>query len=77
MKQYCRYCAHCHYADDVYCDIKNGRISESKAKAVNHCKDFEFNEIDVFYAGDMTKVYKPKEPKKTQCDGQMKLFEKG
>lgn len=74
MKQYCRYCAHCHYADGVYCDVKNEQITESKAKAVNQCKDFVFNEIDVFYEGDMTKVYKPRKPKKKQCDGQMRLF---
>ena len=52
-------------------------MSESTAKAVNNCKDFLFNEIDVFYEGDMNKVYKPREPKKKQCDGQIELFGKG
>ena len=48
MKQYCRYCCHCHY-----------------------------NEIDVFYMGDMDKTYKPRELKQKQCDGQIELFGKG
>lgn len=77
MKQYCRYCSHCHYGDYVYCDVKKKTMPENRAKAVNSCKDFDFNEIDVFYEGDMSKVYKPREPKKKQCDGQVSLFEKG
>lgn len=77
MKQYCRYCCHCHYANCVYCDVKEKTMSERTAKAVNNCKDFLFNEIDVFYEGDMNKVYKPREPKKKQCDGQIELFGKG
>lgn len=74
MKQYCRYCCHCHYFDYVYCDVKNKTMSENTAKSVNNCKEFLFNEIDVFYCGDMNKVYKPSEPKMKQCDGQIELF---
>ncbi len=77
MKQYCRYCSHCHYGDAVYCDAKRKTMPESRAKSVNNCKDFDFNEIDVFYAGDMNKVYKPRELKQKQCDGQVSLFGKG
>lgn len=73
MTQYCRYCSNCHYGDVVYCDIKNKTMSIEKAKRVNHCKDFDFNELDVFYDGDMDKVYKPRKPKKKECDGQMRL----
>lgn len=73
MKQYCRYCSNCHCGDVVYCDVKQKTMSEEKAKRVNHCRDFDFCELDVFYDGDMDKVYKPREPKQKQCDGQMRL----
>ena len=60
MKQYCRYCAHCCYGDVVYCEIYNKTMSEKKAKQVNKCKDFIFNEIDVI---TLNKTYKPREAK--------------
>jgi hypothetical protein len=47
----------------VYCDVKGKTMAESTAKTENRCKDFEFNEIDVFYMGDMDKRYKPREVK--------------
>ena len=75
MKQYCRYCAHAHYGDVVYCDIKNIIIQETTAKRVNTCKDFGFNEIDVFSYGDLDKKYKPREPTMKQCEGQIRLFQ--
>jgi hypothetical protein len=75
MKQYCRYCANCHYGDVVWCDAKEKTMSENTAKTVNRCKDFIFNEIDVF--GDLDKRYKPREPVMKQCDGQMDLFGEG
>ena len=74
IKQYCRYCCHCHCGDFVYCDIKGKSLTEKSAKTTNKCKDFLFNEIDVFYEGDMNKVYRPREPKQKQCDGQLSLF---
>lgn len=74
MKQYCRYCAHAHYGDVVWCDTKEKTIPDSTAKTENHCKDFSFNEIDVFYGGDMDKKYKPREPVMKQCEGQVSLF---
>ena len=74
MAQYCRYCCHCHYADVVWCDVKKKTMSENSAKTINHCKDFGFNEIDVFYEGDMNKIYRPREPKQKQCDGQINMF---
>ena len=73
MKQYCRYCAHAHYGDVVYCDTKGKFIAESTAKAVNKCKDFSLNEIDVFGC-DIDKKYKPREPVMKQCIGQSNLF---
>ncbi|MBO5069496.1 MAG: hypothetical protein J6C37_03945 [Roseburia sp.] len=76
MKQYCRYCSHCHYADAVYCDKKQKTMSDSSAKSANDCKDFDFCKIDVFYMGDMNKTYKPRETKKEECDGQIGLFGK-
>lgn len=64
MKQYCRYCAYCSFGDFVYCSKQKRVISESKAKNVNKCKDFKFNEIDVLGC-DLNKIYKPREKKLT------------
>lgn len=63
MKQYCRYCNHCINGDAVYCEALKITISEEKAKRVNHCKEFVFNEIDVF---DLDKRYKPRKKKMKQ-----------
>ncbi len=71
MKQYCRYCAHAHYGDVVYCDIKETTMAESTAKTENQCKHFDHNEIDLF---DIDKIYKPREPIMKQCEGQTSLF---
>ena len=62
MKQYCRYCANCFYGDFVYCWEHKKEMSESTAKAVNKCKDFIFNPIDVL-GGDLNKKYKPRKEK--------------
>lgn len=61
MKQYCRYCNHCINGDAVYCEALNKTMSEEKAKRLNRCKEFVFNEIDVF---DLEKRYKPRKEKK-------------
>lgn len=63
MKQYCRYCNNLVTGNGTYCTTKNKEMSDSTAKSVNHCKEFEFNEIDAF--GE-TNGYKPKEPKTTE-----------
>ena len=68
MKQYCRYCSNCIVGDAVYCEALNKTMSEEKAKRVNRCKEFVFNEIDVF---DLEKRYKPRKAKK---DIQRRLF---
>ena len=65
MKQYCRYCAHCHYGDAVYCSIYEKTMSESTAKSSNRCKKFAFAEIDVF---DTDKTYKPRKGKPEKPD---------
>ena len=70
MKQYCRYCSHCIYGDFVYCEENEETMSEEKAKRVNKCKHFEFNEMDVF---DSDKKYKPRKSKKAN-DLQGSLF---
>ena len=58
MKQYCRYCANANWYDDfVYCHIKKKLINKTTASATNKCRDFGFNEMDVF---DIEKKYKPR-----------------
>lgn len=69
MKHYCRYCSHCCSGDVVYCEKLKRAMSEDKAKRVNNCKDFEFNEIDVFNPEHTYKERKKKE------NNQLKLFD--
>lgn len=61
MKQYCRYCSNCIVGDAVYCETLKMTMTEEKAKRVNRCKQFIFNEIDVF---DLDKRYKPRKVKR-------------
>ena len=70
MKQYCRYCAHAIEGDGVYCNLLEKVISESNAKRQNHCKSFDFIEIDVF---DPEHIYKPKTKKDKKFE-QLSLF---
>lgn len=76
MKQYCRYCAYCMYTidDAVWCDKLDKIISLSSAKTTNHCKHFEFCEIDAL-SGSLLKKYKPREKKNNQSHNQLSLFE--
>jgi hypothetical protein len=74
MKQYCRYCAYCVYGDVVWCDKLDKIISLSSAKTTNHCKHFEFCEIDAL-SGSLLKKYKPREKKNNQSHNQLSLFE--
>ena len=71
MKQYCRYCCACCYGDAVWCHIKKKTMSEEQAKKVNNCKEFVFNEIDVF---DPNHKYKPRDNKEKNYE-QLSLFE--
>ncbi len=63
MRQYCRYCSHLFYMDVPYCEVREACINEHTAKSPNHCRNFEFNEIDAF-AGIMEdgkfRTYKPR-----------------
>lgn len=66
MKQYCRYCSYLVTGNGTYCTAKEKEIKDSTAKAINHCKEFEFNEIDAFFETDgykprFSKQRKPKE----------------
>ena len=46
-------------------------MSDAVAKSPNRCHSFALNPIDAF--GENERGYKPREPKKKQCDGQMRL----
>lgn len=74
MAQYCRYCTHLVTGNGIYCTAKNKTMAESTAKAVNHCKEFEFNEMDAFFETD---GYKPREPKKTKNRTERIIFDIG
>ncbi len=77
MKQYCRYCLHLHVCDYAYCDKKGKALSESSCKKPNNCKDYDFVDCEPEYQDafmENEKGYKPREPKKKQCEGQIKLF---
>lgn len=71
MKQYCRYCCYLCTGNGIYCSKKKRTISESAAKSVNNCHSFAYNPEDAFF--EKEKGYQPRKPKKTQCDGQMRL----
>ena len=60
MKQYCRYCAHLACGNGTWCSKRNKEMSDSAAKRVNHCKDFDFCEIDAFC--ENLAGYHPREP---------------
>ena len=60
MKQYCRYCAHLACGNGTWCSKRNKEMSDSAAKRVNHCNDFDFCEIDAFC--ENLAGYHPREP---------------
>lgn len=71
IKQYCRYCAHLVTGNGTYCTMLEKEKSDSAAKRVNKCKFFAFNPIDAFF--ENARGYRPRKPKQTQCDGQMRI----
>lgn len=73
MKQYCRYCTYLVVGDANYCTVKNKCMSESSAKSVNRCREFELNVIDAF--GENQKEYTPREPKEEQIEGQLNILD--
>ena len=62
MKQYCRYCSHANLVGDYefYCEIKNKVYGEAKGKHTNKCKDFEFNQVDLYSPYYTFREYKPR-----------------
>lgn len=60
MKQYCRYCTYCigetDFVNVSYCSVKEKEMSSNSCKTENHCKEFEYNEIDAF---NFEHKYKP------------------
>jgi hypothetical protein len=62
VKQYCRYCIHCHTGNGNWCDAKEQEFSNAYFKRVNNCKLFDFCEIDAFM--ENPNPYRPREPYK-------------
>ena len=62
MKQYCRYCVHCHTGNGNWCDAKEREFSDAYFKRLNNCKLFDFCEIDAFM--ENPNPYKPRSPYK-------------
>lgn len=89
MKQYCRYCANAidynGEATDFICEAdahcgNNGAgkmYSASKAKRPNKCKNFNFNEMDVFGANPdgSFKTYHPRHLREKVESGQIGMFD--
>ena len=68
MTQYCRYCNNANLVgDDIfYCQPKNEVYGMEKSKRVNHCREFEFNENDLWRCDENGnfETYKPRGPYK-------------
>lgn len=73
MKQYCRYCCYFVTGNGNWCEAKMKTVTDSTAKSVNHCKDFEFNPMDAFW--ENLSGYHPRKPKKD--DGEQMMFDLG
>ena len=68
MTQYCRYCISLAYGNGTWCSKHKKEMSDSTAKRVNHCKDFDFCEIDAF--GENLAGYHPREPYRARTDAE-------
>lgn len=76
MKQYCRYCVNLCVNNVPYCMAHEKVMGEGQCKRENHCKEFEFADVEPEYqdAFGETNGYRPRSPKKPQqCDGQIKI----
>lgn len=77
MKQYCRYCCNACLNDDelAYCSYKDKMLEGPALRRLNHCKGFQFCEIDVL---TQTRIYKPRSEKPPseapEDSGQTTLF---
>lgn len=72
MKQYCRYCSEAVLTENeeiIYCEAKKITKNKKRCITLNYCKEFVFNELDVF---DTDKKYEPRKVKKS-CGNQIKL----
>lgn len=74
-KHQCRWCNNLVTGNGIYCTVKKKEKSENSTKQVNHCKHFEFNEIDAY---NMDHKYHPKrqmprDSANTQIEGQMSI----
>jgi len=71
----CRYCANAVLTENenvIYCESSGNTFSKKYATRYKVCKDFIFNELDVF---DIEHTYKPKWPLKPKnLEGQISLF---
>ena len=73
---YCRYCSNAYYQGNRYavCEVKNRVVLPTSKRKT--CKGFEFCNADVFSSDSMKdgfREYKPRTPKKKQCDGQIQM----
>lgn len=72
----CRYCCNAvltENEDIIYCEARSRTYGKEYAKRYKTCKDFIFNEIDVF---NIEHTYKPKGPfKPKNFKGQISIFE--
>jgi hypothetical protein len=64
MKQYCRYCAFLSVGDCAYCEKFDNELSDSYCKHINHCKSFEFNDMDAY--GENLTGYKERAERKAK-----------
>lgn len=66
MTKYCRYCNNANLVgDDIfYCQPKNEVYGIEKSKRVNHCREFDFNENDLWRCDENGnfETYKPRGP---------------
>ena len=74
MKQYFRYCIHCQIGNGYWCDAKEHEYSPSYFRSVNHCRLFEFCEMDAF--AENPNPYKPRSTyrKRTQKEEPMENY---
>lgn len=72
--KYCRYCARCIAQDEenAVCEAKNEWVTKRTIR--DGCQEFDFCQFDAFYINNPEDaVYRPREPKKKQYDGQIAL----
>lgn len=71
MTQYCRYCCYLCVGDANYCSEKQQTMSDAVQSLRTGVT--VLLSIPLMRLGRNERGYKPREPKKKQCDGQMRL----